>query len=46
MQVHGLPPHGTYYKYAYEQENQQTNDNELELDIENECAWIIETERV
>ena len=25
-----LPPHSTYYNYAYEQENQQTNDNVLE----------------
>ena len=26
-----LPPHSTYYNYAYEQENQQTIDNVLEL---------------
>ena len=30
VQVDDLPPHSTYYNYAYEQENQQTNDNVLD----------------
>ena len=27
VQVDDLPPHITYYKYAYEPENQQAKDN-------------------
>ena len=30
VQVNDLPPHSTYYNYAYEQENQQTNDSVLD----------------
>ena len=38
VQVDDLPPHSTYYNYAYEQDNQRASDNVLELGTENDMC--------